>query len=299
MTMTENIFIGVDGGASKCKVVVEHENGTKLGNALGEATVIKHSVEKTWETIIATTKKALQSTGINLENPNYNFHIGLGLTGCEIPHACEKCIAATPSYFKSVILKSDAYTACLGAHNGQDGSIIIMGTGVVCVEIRGDQLKQIGGWGFPHSDEGSGAWLGMEATRETFKWLDGRTSNGSPLLQNIFARFDNDLTKLVVWANSSNSTKFAELAPLVIDALQGNDQIALDLIKRAAKEIELINQAMQNNTKKNNSKLPCALLGGLAQFVKPYLSTELQSRIVAPIHDAAYGAILIVKKSIS
>jgi len=293
--MTKNIFIGVDGGGSKCKVVVENEHGIRIGEALGGATLIKCSVEKSWATILNTTKKALQNSEISLESSDYDFHIGLGLTGCEIPSACEQCLDLAPPYFKTVKLKSDSYTACLGAHNGNDGSIIIIGTGTVAVQIKNGEAIQIGGWGFPHSDEGSGAWLGMEATRETFKWLDGRRIQSTPLLETIFAKFDNDLTKLVVYANAANSTKFAELAPLVIDFLQNKDPTALDLITKAAKEIDLVNQAMQNH-EKIDKNLPCALLGGIAPFLKPYLCDNLKKRIIEPKHDAAYGAVLMLKK---
>jgi glucosamine kinase len=290
----KNIYIGVDGGASKCKVLIQDENGNFIGDALGGATVIKLSAEKAWHTIVDTVNEALQNTGIDLHDNNYNFHIGLGLTGCEIPEACRKCEALMPSFFSSMRLKSDAYTACLGAHNGKDGSIISIGTGVVSVQILNNKISQVSGFGFPHSDEGGGAWLGVEAIRETFKCEDGRFDNKTSLTKAIMQKFDNNLTNLIVFANSANSTKFAEIAPLVINALQNDDPIAFNLIKKAAKEIDLIGKVLI----KKSAHLPCALLGGLAPFVEPYLSSELQSIIIKPQFDAAYGAILMLKKCI-
>ena len=46
--------------------------------------------------------------------------------------------------------------------------------GTVAFQIEGDKEYKVGGWGFPHGDEGSGAWLGLEAVRLTLHWLDGR-----------------------------------------------------------------------------------------------------------------------------
>jgi glucosamine kinase len=50
--------------------------------------------------------------------------------------------------------------------------LIAIGTGTVGYQIEGDKECKVGGWGFPHGDEGSGAWLGMEAVRMTLHWLD-------------------------------------------------------------------------------------------------------------------------------
>jgi len=293
--MSMDIFIGVDGGASSSRVRVEDATGHLLGCAKGGPTTIKFSTEKAWETIITAINVALADTKISLTDHHYHFHIGCGLTGCELPEPCAKFLREAPAYFKTTCLKSDAYTACLGAHAGQDGAIIIIGTGIVSVQIQNNKVMQISGWGFPHSDEGSGAWIGMEAVRLTLQWLDHRLDNGSELLEMIYQKFDCDLTKLVVWANAANSTKFAEITPLVIQQLQYQDPLALQLIQRAAVEIDRIGMALAKCTL-GDKLLPCCLCGGLPPFVEPYLSESLKSRIVSCKHDAASGAIFMVKE---
>ncbi len=57
--------------------------------------------------------------------------------------------------------------------------------------------------GFPHDDEGGGAWLGLQAVRLTFQWLDHRLEK-APLMTDVFAYFDNDLNHFVTWANPRN-----------------------------------------------------------------------------------------------
>ena len=185
----QNIYIGVDGGASKCLVRAEDEDGNFLGTASGGPTVFKFSAENAWKTICETSNEALQQSSINLEDKQYSFLLGLGLTGCEIPSAKQGFLNITPPFFTRVCLESDAYTACLGAHDGKDGAIIIVGTGVVSVQLQNGKMAQIGGWGFPHSDEGGGAWLGLEAVRLTFHWLDGRLKQEpSQLLKMIYSQ---------------------------------------------------------------------------------------------------------------
>ncbi len=43
---------------------------------------------------------------------------------------------------------TDAHAACIGAHNGADGAIIIIGTGVVGYQTQNGEGVQVGGWGF-------------------------------------------------------------------------------------------------------------------------------------------------------
>lgn len=297
--MSTDIFIGVDGGASSCKIRVEGAAENLLGCARGGSTTIKFSTEKAWAAILDTIVQALTPANIKLEDKNYRFYLGCGLTGCELPEPCAKFLKEAPPYFHTVRLESDAYTACLGAHAGQDGAIIIIGTGAVSIQIQNGKTTQISGWGFPHGDEGSGAWLGKEAVRLTLQWLDGRLENkDTALLEMIFQKFDRDLTKLVVWANAANSTKFAEITPLVIEHLKQQDPLAITLIKHAAAEIDRIGIALAKRTT-GDKLLPCCLCSGLAPFIEPHISPELKARVVPCKHDAAKGAIFMIKEILS
>src|SRR5947207_189562 len=87
----------------------------------------------------------------------------------------------------------------------------LLGQGVVGYQVQGDKNTRVGGWGFPHDDEGSGAWLGLEAARQTFQWLDHRIEK-SPLIEDVFAFFNNDSEHFTLWANQANSSEFARLA---------------------------------------------------------------------------------------
>lgn len=323
-----DIFVGVDGGASKCRVRVEDAQGNLLG--LGNAGVasIKLSVEGTWRAITSAVSEALlqspqkqmehkQAAKLNcsctrvagdnliaLDNPNYRFHLGLGLAGCEIPSAREKFLAQAPVEFATVCLQSDAYTACLGAHGGDDGAIIIVGTGVIGMQICAGKTVQVGGWGFPHGDEGSAAWLGLEAVRQTLQWGDGRLKahkEDTDLFTIILNEFNNDMAELVVWANAANSSAFAKLAPIVVKQAQAQNIYATELMRRAAREVERVAEALRERlteiARPAPKQLPYALGGGLAEVIKPWLSAELRERLVACRYNAECGAILMLKKA--
>jgi glucosamine kinase len=295
--MTKDIYIGVDGGGTKCKVRIEDTDGKLLGEAVGGPSQIRLSVDQSWHSILDAIHKALQPSGISLDDKNYRFHAGFGLAGTEKKEAVRDFLAYPHPPFANIVLKSDAYTACLGAHGGKDGAIIIIGTGTIGMRIQGDELIQVGGWGFPHGDEGGGARIGLTAVCLTLQAYDGRVET-SPLLQAIMKKFSNDTSKLVSFACDANATKFAEIAPLVIEYLEKDDFWSLAIINHAGREIDRIFTAMENRTANKTIELPYCLLGGIAEFLESWISAELSERLVSVQADATVGAIYMVKKQI-
>lgn len=293
--LVQEIFVGVDGGGTKSFVQVMDAKGNLLGEAMGGPGNIRLSVEQTWFAINHALEKILSAKQISLSDPDYCFHAGMGLAGCETKEAYAKFLQ-TPHPFTTLKVVSDAHIACLGAHQG-DGAIIIVGTGVVGYQIQAGINSRASGWGFPHDDEGGGAWLGLEAVRLTLKWLDQR-SEGSILLQGIYDYFSQDMNKLVSWANKATSTDFAELAPLIIQYSKQNDRWAVNLLQRAANAIhEVANSLVKQQI--NSSVLPCCLMGGIAPFLVPYLPDDLTQRLVPPKTSACQGALVMIKEVVN
>ncbi len=289
---TPDLFIGIDGGATKTLVRVENARGELLGQTQSGAANIRLSVEGSWSSIRAALDAALAQAG--LRAADHRLHCGAGLAGTEVPAACERFLAV-PHPFAQLLLKSDAYTSCLGAHAGADGTVIAIGTGVVGYRIEGDDEQRVGGWGFPVGDEGSGAWLGLEAARLALQWLNGRQPP-SPLLEALYARFDRDLDRLVSWANQASATEFAQLAPLVVEHVAAGTELAIDLARRAAAEIDRLHAALAARSR--DPALPCSLLGSLAPFLEPWLDARLRARLVPRRCDAVRGALLMIRRAV-
>lgn len=296
----QNIFIGVDGGGTKSKVRIEDSTGHLIGQAVGGPASIRLSVETSWQSILMTLEEALRLAAISLHDKNYQFHAGMGLAGCEIQEAYQAFLnQAHP--FATLAVMSDAHIACIGAHGADDGAIIIIGTGVIGYQVEKKQVSRVSGWGFPHDDEGSGAWLGLEATRLTFQWLDHRIEK-SPLVEEVFAFFNHDIQYFSTWANQATSAEFARLAPLVINHSQQEEIHAVRLMKKAAHHIERLASALEkkrDNHLKSDTPLPCCLCGGIAPFLEPWLNTELRARLVPRRADANGGAILMIKEQMA
>ena len=292
--LTRDIFVGVDGGATKTIVRVESAAGEILGQGQGGPANIRLSMEGSWQSINDALKEALAPSGLRLDDGRHRFYCGAGLAGTEVTAAYDQFVN-TPHSFARLILKSDGYTSCLGAHGGRDGALIAIGTGTVAFQIEDGQESRAGGWGFPHGDEGGGAWLGLEAVRLTLHWLDDRREP-SPLLESVYAHFDRDLMRLVIWANQANATQFAQIAPLVIEHVKRGTPLAVTLIQQAAREIDLLGAALV--TQSVDKTLPCSLLGGLAQFIEPWLGESLRSRLAPCESDSVSGALLMIRKAL-
>lgn len=294
----QDIFIGIDGGATKSKVRVEDSSGNLLGQSINGPSNIRLSVDATWEAIYQALDDALKTSNISLQDKNkYRFHAGMGLAGCEVKEAYEDFLQRTHP-FATLQVVSDAHTACVGAHNGKDGSIIIIGTGAVGYQIEKGKGTKVSGWGFPHDDVGGGAWLGLEAARLTFQWLDHRTEK-SPLVEDVFAYFNRDLEYFTTWANRSNSSEFAKLAPLVINHSQQEEVAAVRLMKKAAHAIDRIALTLVKLQGNKEQPLPCSLFGGIAPFIEPWLADEVKTHLVPREADANTGAILMIRELVA
>ena len=291
--MAQDIFIGVDGSATKSRVRIEDETGKLLGQAVGGPANIRISVEGSWQSIYQALEDVLKPQRISLHDKNYHFHVGMGLAGWEVAEARRNYLNHSHP-FTSIQLMSDAHTACLGAHNGEDGAIIVVGTSVVGYQIEVENTTKVGGWGFPHDDEGGGAWLGLEAVRLTFQWLDHRIEK-CPLVEDVFAYFNHDLEHFAAWVNRAGSDDFARLAPIVINHGQQEEPAAVRILKKSAHAINRIATGLEKTQKNRDKLLPCCLFGGIAPFIEPWLDEELRARLVSRKADANKGAILMIR----
>lgn len=292
--MTEEIFIGADGGGSKIVLRIENQAGDLLGMGRGGPAQLNLSVEQAYRSVYDALNIALSEASLSLDDPDYHFKAGLGLAGCEIQSA-QDAFLKMDHPFDSIELFSDAYGACVGAHAGHDGAIIIVGTGVIGFQVCQGHVVQVGGWGFPHDDLGGGAWLGKELVKLTLQWHDGRQAP-SPIFDVVLERFDQDILNLVHWANRSNSTDFATLAPLVIQHLDKEDSVAIHLMKQAAAHVDAIAVALQKQLPEGVQEIPICLFGGVSSFIQPWLSYPIRKKITPRQYDASKGAIMLIRE---
>jgi glucosamine kinase len=280
------LFLGVDGGGSRCRVRLRDEAGALRAESVGGSANIYQDFDGGMATILATAREACAKAGV----ATTDVHAGLGLAGLVTSVGTVKVEqAALP--FASVTIENDAFVACIGAFGGGDGGIVIAGTGSIgLARVKGERIM-VGGWGFEIGDHGSGAWIGHHAVRRTALSIDGLLQP-TGLLEEIASRVGGDRISLTHWAQNATPRDFAQFSPLIFERAAKGDVQAMMIVVEGASAISNLGRAL----KARGAKRLC-MLGGLSNAYPPYLDADVKMALVPPIADAQDGAIMMARKA--
>ena len=285
MAGSEDLFLGADGGGTRCRVRLALGSGVVLGEGEAGPANLRFGSLQAFAAVLDGARQCLAAADLPLAALE-RATACLALAGASEPaeraRADENLLP-----FRRTIIVTDAEAACVGAYAGGDGAIIIIGTGSIGLAIIGGRRHRIGGWGLPASDEGSGAWLGLEVLRRVLWAQDGRL-DWSPLLTEVFARFDRNSHAIVRWTASATPGAYGRVAPLVVERAAQGDAVAIALMQLAAGHIDALATRLIAV-----GAMRIALMGGLATAFEPYLAAASRSCLVAPQDDALAGALRI------
>lgn len=279
----DTLLLGIDGGGTRCRARL----CTTLGERLGEATAgpanIRFGLEQSFGAVLEATRECLAQAKLP-ESDVGRIVACLALAGASEPSH----LAAAQSYrhpFRKAIVTTDAHAACAGAHGAHDGGVIVVGTGTIGWAELDGRAHRAGGWGLPVSDEGSGAWLGLEALRRVLWAHDGRHA-WTPMLRELFETFQSDPHAIVRFSSTAMPRDFGALAPVVVDHADLQDAVALELMRAVGSHVDaLAGRLVQFGAQR------IALVGGLARKIEPWLAPETRRHLVPPAGDALEGAI--------
>lgn len=281
------LFLGVDGGGTRCRARLCDGSGAVLGEGCAGPANLRLGIEASLAAAIDAAGQCLAAAGLD-ERTLSDTIACVALAGATEPD--ELAAARRGKFpFRHALITSDAHAACVAAHRGGDGGIVIAGTGSIGWAIVAGRQYRVGGWGLPLSDEGGGAWLGAEAMRLVLRAHDGRTA-WSDLLRCLFDRFAADPHCIVRWAAAARPGDFAALAPTVIEYARRQDREAAALLRRAAEHLEAIAARLITL---GADRL--ALMGGLAPHLEPWLAERTRRHLVPPAGDALSGALRLAR----
>lgn len=289
--MSELLFLGIDGGGTKCRARLRDHQGNMLGEGAGGPSNIRLDPDLVWSSILTACREALAQAGLQ-ESDFKRIHAGMGAAGAGQASAVQRLLSR-PQPFASFVIDTDAHAAWLGAFGGGDGAILIVGTGSCGYGGVSGHCQYVGGWGYEISDEGSGAAIGRELLRRAIWAYDGRIPT-SPLSDAVWTAFRNDPEVLVDWVGQARPGDYARYAPLVLQHANERDPLGVALVSDAAGEVTRI------ATRLLDLGAPgLCLFGGLAEPLRPWLPPPVQQRIVPPAADAMDGAILLSRMTLS
>jgi glucosamine kinase len=276
--------LGIDGGGSKCKVVLLAADGQLLGEGLGGPANPLRGIKVATDSILAATQQALTNAGLGF-NDMARMIVGAGLAGVNMPQYFQ-AMTEWQHPFAEFYLTTDLHVACIGAHQAHDGAVIIAGTGSCGLAAAQGQVLEVGGHGFPYGDNGSGAWFGNQLVHHVLLHKD-QLGPATRLTDLLTEQLGTSATlDIVAHFMHATPTIFAKFAPLVFAAAEQGDEVAQHIVRLGAQHIEKIALRLFSI---NPPRL--SMIGGLAYKVIPYLSDEVQQRICDAVAAPEYGAV--------
>lgn len=278
-------FVGIDGGATNCRASIFNAEGTLLASGRSGSANPVNGVEKTLDSILQAVNSAvehLQRADIGLAN----LVVGAGLAGLALP-AMQQALAKWQHPFYALYITTDTYVATLGAHEGEDGAIIILGTGFSALAIVKGKEHPVGGHGFPIGATCSGSWFGLEAVKAVLLDID-KLGPATSLTKELLC--DISLMELVERMNNALAPEFARYAPAVFKHAQDGDNVAQSLIAEGAK---FIDQVITRLLSFGVSRI--AFVGSIAPHIVPHLKQSYQPHIVRVKSSPEQGAMMFAR----
>ncbi|MFB2856220.1 BadF/BadG/BcrA/BcrD ATPase family protein [Aeromonas allosaccharophila] len=277
-------WVGVDGGGTHTRARIRDRAGKLLGEGRAAGSNLELGIPHAHANVLAAIASARLAAGLGIECEQ-QMGVGLALASAELAD-CYHAMLAMPFPFASVRLTSDAFGACLGAFGGREGAILIAGTGSVGLIYHAGQIRTCSGRGFPISDIGSGAWLGLRAIQQSLLCHDGILPP-STLAIRLMDRFKRDQAEVVRWAARAIPADYGHFAPWVFDAASDGDELANQLLDETCEQLRILLDGM---TQLGASQI--ALLGGIGSRLAPSLG---QLNLIPHQADALDGAILFAQ----
>ena len=230
--------MGVDGGGSQTRCIVADLSGRLLARGkAGPSNPLTVGVEAATKAITKAIELAVHQSGV----PRFRAAC-LGLAGVERPYGREdlqRNIAAL-GLADRLLVVSDAAAAMAGATGFEDGVVVVAGTGSIAYGVNADgETARAGGWGWIFGDEGSGYDIGRRAIVAALRSYDmrgERTVLGDKLKAELGVK---NLTELIdlLYVKGMKSNEVAALAPLVAEAVEEGDEVAVRILMEAGVEL--------------------------------------------------------------
>jgi len=288
--MSDTLFLGIIGDGSSCKARLCNDAGDILAETGTDAAATLQGSEKAVAEINLVATKALTLAGLAADRV-IELHVGAGLADLSLAHE-QKQLSQIPHRFASFTAHADTYIACLGAHDGEDGGIVIADTDSCAALIDKGEYISFGGWGFLLSDQGSGAALGRAGLRRALLGHE-MVQPQTPMGYWIMAQFGHSPETMTIWAEKASASDYASFAARIFDFAREDDPVAVEISREAANDLAVFVRAL-----KQRSEDPVCLAGEFAEPARPWMPAEIREMISSPRGDSLDGALIMARRNL-
>lgn len=180
-TMRDQLVIAGDVGGTSSRLVAAPLDGAVIARAEGPGANLRSSGAAALDTLADTVGEVLASARAQLGADAPVAALALGIAGAgparaaEVRTAVGERIAALGVPEDRILITDDLHTAFLTGGVGDDGLLVLAGTGAVAVRFRDRQaIARRDGMGWLLGDIGSAVWLGRRTLEAVAADLDER-----------------------------------------------------------------------------------------------------------------------------
>lgn len=282
------LFIGIDGGGTKCRARLFTADDKVLGTGVGGPANPLHGQSQAKASILQAVEMALTEAGLPNSEAG-NLIAGIGLAGVNLPSLFD-VMNAWHHPFKKMYLTTDLHIACLGAHRRDEGAVMIAGTGSCGYSYVNGKATIIGAHGFPFGDKCSGAWIGLEAVKAVLLASDNlgpQTCLNDLIGNHLHAKGVMIVDKM----GAAKSSDYAQLARFVLEAADMKDEVAIKIMREGA---DYMNAVAEKLWETGPSRM--SLIGGLSGRLTPWLKPSVAASLSNPISQPEFGAVYFAKQ---
>jgi len=274
----KSFFVGVDSGGTKLEVLITDEHKKVIHEGIYPSCHYSvHGAEKTSTELSNVILNVIKTKKLKLTDC---LGMAFGIAGArqEFDRAKLQKLFVKKIGVKNITVVTDAMNAITGAFSGDDGIILIAGTGSVLYGKHNDKLIRVGGWGRILGDQGSGFIIGREGLRELVKEYDHKPltkkeSVFSKLVRKEFGMKQENIVDMVF----AQKFEIQRACECVIKAAHKNDKPYKKIVVDAADDL-LQQIGLYIKLSKIRTKINIAFIGSLIEN-KNILSDTLKKGI--------------------
>ncbi|QSR88479.1 N-acetylmuramic acid 6-phosphate etherase [Methylacidiphilum caldifontis] len=295
-------LLGIEGGGTYTRWMVVNDPEAEVICEGKEGIGNFHLLS--YDQLVALFRSIREKAGENIEQ------IGVGFAGCHSEKektVLEEIIRDTWPGSKKIVVAEDSRSAYARAFEpGQQGILVIGGTGSNVIGYKEGVWEKAGGWG-QLGDPGSGYRIGRGGLERIFLDFD-LTKKNSALAQAFLSYCClNDLSEFLryVLAQFGRKDFIASFAPIVLEMAEKGDESSLEIVKKEASSLAWRVQIVAERLQFIQPQV--ALVGGLfenSSFYVRIFGEELKrflpfSRYFVCNSPGPWGALRLLKLSSS
>ena len=306
--MSAAFFLGVDGGGTKTRFALVSQRKLVAEAQLGTSYHPDVGLDGVGDVLAEGVAQVLARAGIQASQITHAF---FGLPAYGEDSQVTPVLRALPASIlghERYTCDNDMVCGWAGSLGAEDGINIVAGTGSIGYGQRRGRAARAGGWGETFSDEGSAYWIAIQGLNVYARMSDGRLPRGplhALINQALNLQDDLDLCAQVYGPGARSRGELAQLSPLVAEAARLGDAAALEVFRRAGRELAEIAIALRAKLGYEAGEAARLSYSGgafstgdllLAPFRAALTDAGAAFEICRPLYDPHFGAALYAAK---